>query len=267
MRMIAISMLVLWGQLTFSADFEPIYQPTSPTAAKIARTPFDQVKEAIKAAQTKAIYELLEQHDDLIDQTNDENSSLLHFAVHYGNFPAVKYLHSKIKKRWFQSSLIEKKTKTNSHTALHLAIIGKHKDIAVYLIEQCKAEYSAQHVILAVAVGDKNIIEYLVNKLGKDCVIDALDRARFCQTTGEVLFYLGNTISPSSLMNNPQLRIKAYLEDIFNNYKIPIACEFIRGFEQQDNHKRTFPMDELLDEETAAKVRDYIKHPEKYITE
>lgn len=76
MKTIALSVLVLWGQLALSANFEPIYQTKSPTAARIARTPFEQAKEAIKTAQTKAIYELLEQHDDLIDQTNDENSSL-----------------------------------------------------------------------------------------------------------------------------------------------------------------------------------------------
>ncbi|HXW60142.1 MAG TPA: ankyrin repeat domain-containing protein, partial [Myxococcota bacterium] len=185
MKYVILAVLGLWGAIASGADLA-------------VRTPFEQLFVAIEKENLNAIHDLLEQHNDLIDQIQNSDRrpfyrySALHLAAEKGYLPAVKKLVAKIKERWLQSRLINRLA--SQQTPLDLAIAHGHLDVATYLVQTGGAECREEHLAQAVRLKNLDVTRWLVNRLHSEGTLAALDAASQSQTSPEILFFLGQRL-------------------------------------------------------------------------
>lgn len=243
----------------------PIYSQTpNPIIErpKTARSPVDQLIKSIAEQNIQAVQGLLDGNEELIDQVDSNGISPFHAACYYGNLPAVKAIHTVIEKRWFQTKLLEKRT-PRGNTPLHAAIMGNHPCVVDHLLRGIGVSCDQTHLRKAVLCKEKEIVSYLITGLGPSSWFDALDQAS-SKTSAEILFYLGSSMDYESLGWMQKDKIKSALKNMFKNYSVPVACEFIRGFESQKNAPE-FPYAEMLSKRDQELVQDYRDHPEAFI--
>lgn len=271
MNHIAFAVVMLCGHAVFSADLKPVYgQPKQEKKAiqiKNERSPFGQLLRAIIDKKSNQLNDLLEHDKSLLDQTDERGMSALHYAAMVGNMAAVKMLHDKIKRRWFQSCLLDKED-IERRTPVHLAISNGHLDVVKYFIEKADSQVCGKQVRLAVRYQQKEIMEYLVdrpaNRLpGHYAVRRAIEEASICDTSSEILYALGDHLDFSLAGDEEAQAIKAALNKIFKRYRLPIAFEFVRGYQMKLT--KTHKLEEIIGANNATAVGEYMKHPQRYI--
>ena len=267
MKLFIMGILLLCAPQVISADLKPVFQtpPNIPAAKRPVRTTFDQLINAIENSNIKGIHDLLEQFPDLVDQSDTNGWNPFHYAALSGNLAAAKILGSLINGRWWFQPSPWRAQNSNKDTPAAVAITAGKHDMVKYLVE-LRNDYDVNALILLTLVYNRvETFEYLFNRSDKTMLFAAIEQASRQKASPEILFMLGKNLDYIPASANEKNSVKQHIQFIFKNNPLPIACEFIRGYESCDNYGRVFPYEELLSPDQQQAVNDFIKYPEKYL--